>query len=163
MSTVTFIAGIVLAFVALPASHGQDCEPLDVGCCFSIATVYNPEEMKLTLYDWTNDFWVYMVGNNGPTDKRHQWKVRANEDDQFQLESVDYPGRCLCEKEHYGANYAGSCACEAAEPLQQWELEGEGDKVVLKRPDQDLYLYPCKDGSCIKVESKKYEWLIKKC
>uniref|UniRef100_F5GTU7 Hypothetical secreted simulium-specific salivary protein n=1 Tax=Simulium guianense TaxID=445764 RepID=F5GTU7_SIMGU len=163
MSNVLIATTLVIA--ALQASYAQNCQPLDVGCCISIKTELHLRDMR-TLYDWTNDHWVYMAQNT-QADKSHQWKVRAKEGNNiFQFESVAFPGRCFCEKSHFSTNYGSGCECKSQEPVQMWELGGiekGNSEVTFKRPKYEYYLYPCSDGKCVKVHWKRYEWLIQKC
>uniref|UniRef100_D1FPY9 Hypothetical secreted protein n=1 Tax=Simulium nigrimanum TaxID=683695 RepID=D1FPY9_SIMNI len=147
--------------LALQAS-AQQCEPLDVGCCVTIATDYYPRETR-TVYVRSSDHWAYLY-YKPQSDQSDQWKVKAKEGRVFQFESVAFPDRCLCEKPYYAINYVGSCECRAKEPIQEWELEfGEASRVTVKRPGKSDYLYPCKNGSCLEMHWKQFDWIVKPC
>uniref|UniRef100_D1FQ42 Hypothetical secreted protein n=1 Tax=Simulium nigrimanum TaxID=683695 RepID=D1FQ42_SIMNI len=148
--------------LAIPASS-QSCQSLEVGCCVTIATDNYPGAIRV-VYDKASDHWAYM-DTKRQSNKSDQWKVKARKGAIFQFESVAFPGRCFCERTHIGTNYGSSCGCRDQEPVQLWELEGvnKGDRVMFKRPKYEYYLYPCSDGSCVKVHWKRYEWILQSC
>jgi hypothetical protein len=133
----------------------------EVGCC---VTIESHKWKGWFLYDsgQSGQYWVYT--SKTPSQRSHQWKVKWKKVHIQKFQNMQYPDRCLCEREgSFWAMYAATCDCKDGDRSQEWDLQGKSDIVKFMRPGGYRYFLSHCASSCAFITTKQEQWILTPC